>query len=283
MSGKWLDTQLQVRVPVPQDIGATGIQGEETGLYNPYRAYDRRDGKPLDNNDALIRILRNTDIDITLKTIGNAFFPRVVQVGTVPTILIEPNRSPRGYILINPNSTISGVVTSVTVFPVATGFTPGIITSAAINVSGHGGAAFFLNITATGGATGIQFDLQTLDPVSGQWMTAQADLFPDAVSGGAVQAGQYYANVGAIGIDNQARLQVTTVGGTVTGSVGATLKPSLAATIAGSSVFIGGPDVNTTIGFPLVSGQKEVFWLKENTAIYGVAAAIQQVNIFELQ
>lgn len=282
MSGKWLDTQLQVRVPVPQDIGATGIQGEETGLYNPYRAYDRRDGKPLDNNDALIRILRNTDIDITLKTIGNAFFPRVIQVQTSPTLLIEPNRSPRGYILINPNSTTSGVVTTVSIFPAATVFAVGTTNSSAINVSGHGGAAFFLNITAVaGGTSSFLVDLQSLDPVSGQWMTAQSDIFQNGSFGFTV--GQYYANVGAIGIDNQARLVATAVGGTVTASIGAVLKPSLTATIAGSSVFIGGPDVNTTIGFPLVSGQKETFWLKENTALYAIAAAVQQVNVFELQ
>lgn len=277
MSGRWLDTEFAVQLDIPKDIGATGIVGEQTELYNPMRALDRRSGKDLDNNDALIRILRNTDIDITLRTIGNAFFPRVITIGTSPSLIIAPNRAPRGYILLNTNTSISGVVQNVDVFPVGTVFAVGVTNSTAINVAAHGGAAYFLNITeATVGP--LTVDLQSLDPTSGNWVTVQADLF-----GGAVGIGTYYANVGIIGNDDQARLQVTVATDTFTGSIGAVLKPALAAAVSSPTVFIGGPDVNTTIGLPLISGVRETFWLKENTALFGISSVAGSLNVFELQ
>lgn len=277
MSGRWLDTEIVTQLEIPKDIGATGIVGEQTDLYNPYRAIDRRSGKDLDNNDALIRILHNTEIDITLRTIGNAFFPRVVSVGTSPTLLIAPNRAPRGYILLNTGTSISGVVQTVELFPVGTVFPVGVTNTAQVNVSGYGGASFFLDITeATAGPMTV--DLQTLDPISGNWVTVQADLFS-----GVVGIGTYYANAGIVGIDENARLQITVATDTFTGSLGAVLKPALSAAVASPTVFIGGPDVNTTIGLPLISGVRESFWLKENTAIYGIAAVAGSINIFELQ
>lgn len=280
MSGKWLDTELAVNLPIPLDIAATGIEGEQTSLYDPYAAYDRRDGSKIDNNGALIRILKNTDIDIMLRTIGNAFFPRVYTVGTSPTLLLVPNRTPRGYSLINPNSTISGVVTAVTVFPAGTVFPVAITNSASINVAGHGGAAFFLEVTEAS-AGPVSIDLQTQDPLTGNWATAQSDIFQ--FGGGGAATGNYYANVGAIGIDQFARLAVNVAGDSMTGSISVVLKPGVAGTVSGPAIFLGGPDVNTTIGYPILSGQKETFYLKENTALYAIAVADTSVNIFELQ
>lgn len=277
MSGRWLDTEIVSQLDIPKDIGATGIVGEQTELYNPMRALDRRSGKDLDNNDALIRILRNTDIDITLRTIGNAFFPRVITIGTTPTLMIAPNRVPRGYIILTTGSAVSGVVTAVTSFPGGTVFPVGVTNSAAIDVSAFGGAAFFLDITeATAGPMTV--DLQSLDPVSGNWVTVQADLFS-----GVVGIGTYYANAGIIGTDQFLRVQVTVATDTFTGSIGTLLKPALSASVAAPTLFIGGPDVNTTIGLPLISGVRETFWLKENTAIYGIAAVAATVHVFELQ
>lgn len=277
MAGLFLDTEITARLPIPKDISATGITGEQTELYNPYRALDRRNGKDLDNNDALIRILKNTDIDIALRTIGNAFFPRLVSIGTSPTLIIAPNRVPRGYILLNTNTSVSGVVQNVTLFPAGTVFPVAVTNSAAVNVSAHGGAAFFLDITeATAGPMTV--DLQSQDPISGNWVTVQADLFS-----GVVGIGTYYANAGINGIDSQARLQVTVATDTFTGSLGAILKPALSAAVSSPTVFIGGPDVNTTIGLPLISGVRESFWLKENTALFGISSVAGQINVFELQ
>ena len=280
MSGLWLDTQISSKLDIPIDIGATGIVGEQMGLYDPYRAIDRRDGKDIDNNGALLRILRNTDIDIMLRTIGNAFFPRVITIGTAPTLLIQPNRTPRGYTLINPNSSSSGVVTDVTISPAGTVFPVAITNTASLDVSAHGGAAFFMDVTEAS-AGPVSVNLQTQDPVTGNWATAQGDIFQ--FGPGAAPIGTYYANVGIIGVDRNARIQVDVAGDSLTASLSAILKPGVAGTISGPTVFLGGPDVNTTIGFPLLSGNRETFYLKENTAIFAVAVAATNVNIFELQ
>lgn len=277
MSGKLLDTEIAFRGSVPDDLLQVGIRGRTTGYYDPYDARGREDSLPLDNNALLKYILRNTDIDVLLKTIGNAFFPRAITIGTTPTNIIEPNRTPRGYILINPNTTVSGVVASTTVFPAGTVFAVAVTNSAAINVSGHGGATFIMNVTEAS-AGPVTVDLQTQDPISGNWATVQSDIFS-----GASAVGTYAAPVGAIGIDQFARLVVTVAGDTMTASLAAMLKPQLAGTIAGPTVFLGNQDVNTTIGFPLLGGGKETFYLKENTPLYGVAVAATDIRLFELQ
>lgn len=283
MAGKWLDTELLSRtLPIPADQVGGKIEGEQLALYDPYRAIDRRNLKDLDNNAALIRILRNSEIEISLKTIGNAFFPRVITVGTTPTLLIAANRTPRGYWIINPNSSVSGVVTAVTISPAGTVFPVGTTNTAAIDVSAHGGAAFYMDVTEAS-AGPVSVDLQTQDPVSLNWATAQADIFQFGGGGGAAAIGTYYANAGIIGIDQQARFQVNVAGDSLTASLGAVLKPGVAGAVSGPTIFLGGEDVNTTIGFPLLSGGRDVFYLKENTAIFGIAAAATNVNIFELQ
>ena len=277
MAGRYLSTEMTFRAPVPLDLEQSGIIGRTTGFYDPYEARSRETNQELTNNELLKYILKNTDIDILLRTIGNAFFPRSITVGTSPTELIAPNRTPRGYILINPNTTVSGVVSAVTVFAGATVFPVGVTNSAAINVSAHGGASFVLNITeATAGPMAV--DLQTQDPISGNWATAQSDIF-----GGVVGIGTYYANVGPIGIDQNARLVVTVAGDSFTGSIAAMLKPQLAGTVSGPAVFLGNNDVNTTIGLPLLAGQRETIYLKENTPLFGIAVAATNVRLFELQ
>lgn len=280
MAGRWLPDQISFQKPVPKDLEQAGIIAHTTLLYDPLDAVDRETLRPLDNNALLKQILKNSDIDILLRTIGNAFFPRVVTVGTSPTLLIAPNRYPRGYILINPNTTVSSVATSVTVFPAATVFPVGTTTSAAINVGGHGGAAFFANVTDGSAGPGTSVNVQSQDPISGNWATVQTDIFG---WGGLAPVGTFYANIGAIGVDVQMRLQVVVGGDSMTASIAAVLKPSLAGTIAGPTAFIGNEDVNLTIGYPVLSGQKEVFYLRENTPLFGIAAAPVNLNIFELQ
>ena len=277
MGGIYLDTEMTFRAPVPDDILQTGIIGRTTAFYDPYDARSRESNKLLDNNELLRYILKNSDIDVLLRTIGNAFFPRSITVGTAPTEIIAPNRSPRGYILINPNTTVSGVVTDVTVFAAGTVFAVAATPSASINVSGHGGATFIMNVTEAS-AGPVTVDLQSQDPISGNWVTVQSDIFS-----GASAVGTYHAPVGSIGIDENARLLVTVAGDTMSASIAAILKPQLAGTVSGPTVFLGSQDVNTTVGFPLLGGQKEVFYLRENTPLFGVAVASTDVRLFELQ
>ena len=280
MAGKFLDTEIAFRGTIPEDIASTGVRGRATDFQDPLVMRDRETGEPLDNNGLLKYILKNSDIDITLRTIGNAFFPRSVSVGTTPSLIIAPNRFPKGYILLNANISVSGIVSNVTVFAAATVFPVGVTNSVAINAGGHGTAAFFLNVTEASAGAGL-VDLQTQDPISGNWVTVQSDLFNNTPGGFVV--GTYYANVGGLGFDQMARLQVTVAGDTFTGSIAAVLKPALAGNVSGGAVFIGGPDVNTTIGFPILSGQRESLYLKENTSLFGVAVAATTLNLFELQ
>lgn len=277
----WLDTQILSSTPIPSDIEKTGVVGEQTLLYDPIRSIDRRSLKDLDNNDALIRILKNTDIDIALRTIGNAFFPRVITLGTSPVQIIAPNRTPRGYILINANTSASGITTTLTMFAAATVLPVATTNTAAVSVGGYETARFICNVTeASAGAT-TAFNLETQDPISGNWAIAQSDIFQWGGAGAAV--GTYYANVGGIGVDDQMRISAIVGGDTMTCSLACILKPAISATIAGATAFIGGPDVNTTIGYPVLSGTKETFYLKENTAIFGVATGALTLNVFELQ
>jgi hypothetical protein len=125
------------------------------------------------------------------------------------------------------------------------------------------------------------FNLETQDPISGNWAIAQSDIFQ--FGGGGAANGTYYANVGGIGVDDQMRISAVVDGDSMTCSLACILKPAISATIAGATAFIGGPDVNTTIGFPILSGTRETFYLKENTAIYGIATGALTLNVFELQ
>lgn len=276
MAGKFLADEITFQGSIPEDLKTAGIRGRTVSLYQPYEARESETGQELDNNQLLRRILLNSDIDIMLRTIGNAFFPRVITIGTGPTVICQPNRQPKGYVLINPNQTVSGVTTNVTVFPAGTIFAAGSTASASIAVGGYRSARLFLNITGAGGTFVV--DAQTQDPVSGLWATSQADIF-----GGSAGVGTYYANIGDLGVDNNLRLLVTVVGANVTASIGAVLKEAYGATIAGPTIFLGGDSVNLTTGFPVLSGQREVFYLKENTPLYGIAVAAVNVNLFELQ
>ncbi len=276
MAGMFLSDQISFRGPVPSDLSDPGIVGRTVSFYEPYEARDRESGQPLDNNELLRRILKNTDIDILLRTLGNAFFPRSITVGIAPTLLVAPNRYPRGYIFINPSTTVTSVVSTVTVFASQV-FPVGTTNSASINVAGHGGAAFFMNITEAS-AGPVTVDAQSQDPVTGNWMTTQSDIFA-----GASALGNYYANIGSLGVDQNLRLVVNVAGDSMTASIGAVLKPALAGTVAGPTIFLGGPDVTTTIGYPLLGGQKEVLFLKENTPLFGIAVAATNLRLFELQ
>lgn len=280
MAGKMLDTEMAFRGSIPDDIGATGVRGRETEFFDPLVLRDRETGQPLDNNGILKYLLKNSEIDIALRTLGQAFFPRAIAIGTTPSEIIPPNRYPRGYILVNANITISGIVAAVTVFPVGTVWAVGATNSTSINVSGHGGAAFFMTVTEASAGNG-SVDLQSQDPLTGNWVTVQSDIF--GFGPGPIATGTYYANVGPLGIDQNARLVVNIAGDTATGSLSATLKPALAGNVSGGAIFLGGPDVNTTIGFPLLAGSRESIYMRENSSLFGVAVAATSLNLFELQ
>lgn len=274
MAGKFLADEITFKGPIPDDLLHAGIRGKLIAYYDPYEAIDRETLQRLDNNQLLRHILKNLDIDILLRTLGTAFFPRVVTIGTTPTSIIEPNRYPRGYILINPNT---NAISIVTIFPIGTAFPVGTTTSAAFAVGGFDTARFFFDITNIAAAGTIIVNLQTQDPLTTNWTTAQTDLFA-----GANTVATFYANAGQVGIDQNFRLQVVVTVDAAVGSIGGVLKGATGIG-GGPTIFLGSENVNTTIGFPLLSAQKETLYLRENTALFGIATVGVNLNLFELQ
>ncbi len=268
---------------VPLDQRSLGRQVLERRNYMPLDMRDILTEQPLSQDAVIQNILKNTDIDILLKTLGNAYTPRVVTVNTTPTLLIPPNRTPRGYILINPSQPVA-LTTSTTIFASALRAV-GPHLSASFGVSNYLTLRLFQDVTAIGGAGAtLIVNLQTQDPLTLNWATAQSDVF--ALPGNLAVAGQTnYASLGGEGVDIAARLQAVVAVNSVTFSISGVLKDGLAGTGSGlpQTVYLGPQDVNTTVGFPLFEGAREVFYLRENTPIFSVAQAATPIKIFQLQ
>jgi hypothetical protein len=266
--------------PIPKDI-FTGKVTFPVRSYPEFSAISEVTKKPLSSNELLKHILRNTDIDILLKSIGTAFAGRPVTVTTSPTLIIPKSKQPRGYIIINPTSGV-GLTTSSTLFPSAVYTTAGSpYTSTSLGVANYMKAHLYLNVTAVTGPPTIAVDIETYDPVSGTWGTALYDIFgsPSAI-------GTYYAYIGEQGMADTIRAKATLSGGTdATFSLSIVLKEGVAGSASGTAnnVYIGGPDVNSTHGYVIMEGQKEVFFLRENVELYAIADSNITIKIFELQ
>jgi hypothetical protein len=243
-------------------------------------------GIPVSANDpnALLlehvaRIRHDFDIDISLKTLGLNFQGYVFNLIAGQTAqIILPAKLPRGYIIINPGE-ISGFSSTVTFFPSAAR-AAGTFISTAFNVSGIDTVRAFLDVTANALPHTLVIDAQTQDPLTGNWATSQVDIF-----GGSAAIGTYYASLGALGVDRNIRL-FATVGagaGTVTFSVSGLLKGGIV-TPSGSTVYIGNANVNTTIGYPMLPGSKEYFYLLDDVPLYAISPTEPvQVKVVHLQ
>ena len=242
---------------------------------------DASSASPIDSSiaDFLRRIAENTDIEIALRTIGLAFTPRIVNVlpatTNPPTAIVLNNQAPRGYIIQNPGE-LSGFSSTVTFFPSALRV-PGVYTSTSFNVSGVETARIFLDVTVDAGAT-LTIDAQTQDPLSGLWATSQLDIFA-----GQVIVGTYYASLGQLGVDQNIRLIANVGVANLTFSVSGLFK-GVSLSPVGSTIYIGGQDVNTTFGYSIIPGDKEYFYLRENVSLYGITAVNPlALKVFQLQ
>lgn len=203
---------------------------------------------------------------------------RTVVVTSVPQLIIQA-QEPKGYLLLNPAGvvglTAQGIVFNPTSLVGAT-----TLASGALGVANFKNGAFTLKVTAFAGAGPVTFDLQTLDPVDGvTWITTQTVF---SISG----TGTFYANVGTLGIDVNARIFVTVPGGTsLTYDMGFFLKDGLQGTSAGSSqtIFVGQSGVSQVVGYPILAGQEKSFYFMENVSLYAVTTGPSlTLNIFEL-
>ena len=185
----------------------------------------------------------------------------------------------RGYLFLNPAGTV-GLTASGTLIAV-TGALVGAttVTSASLGVANYKTARFFVDATFTAGAGPVTFDVQTLNPATGLWITTQT-IFNLTATGTA------YANIGTLGVDTDIRMFVTVpVGTTINFSVGYVLKDGLEGTSTGiaQTIFLGGSGVAAQSGYPILSGKERSFYLKENTKVYAVTGGPSlNINVFEL-
>ena len=262
--------------PAPGDEGGGGNTLSQI-LFEDYEALDRFNEAALDNAGLLRAIALYQRNRFSLETLGNAFTPFTVTVGTTPTLLIPPSKNPRGYMVLNPSQTVSGVAVSTNALP-NIARAAGTYFSAGLSVGAYRTNRVFMDVTVAP-ATSLTVDLQTQDPQSGNWSTAQPNIFS-----GAFAIGTYYADCGEIGCDVTVRLRVVSVGaGNSNFSCTIVNKEAYSSTQAPPAVFLGNQNVNTTIGYPLLGGVREKFLLQDNTPLYAIATAATNVRVFQLQ
>lgn len=207
---------------------------------------------------------------------------RVVAVPSTPILIINQTEiGGRGFLLLNPAG-VTGLTAKVSLFPSTTLVgVPGntVLLSSDLGVANYKTAKIFINCTAIAGGGTVTFDIQSLDPVSGTvWFITQT------ISVSAT--GQFYADIGTLGVDTDLSINVTVPNGTtVTFTGGVVLKDGLDGTSAGVSqtIFIGQSGVAPTAGYPLLSGKEKSFYILENVQIWAVTSGpTLNMNIFEL-
>ena len=232
--------------------------------YQDFLAYSRKK-IPLSFEQMIRQIMFHTEIEVMLKTLGLAFVPRVVTVGTTPTLIIERSKFPRGYIFINP-AEVSGDDPLITFFPSANRAVS--VDSPAFNVQAVDTIRFFLDVTAAVGSD-LRIDIQTRDPLTGKFATALSSIFGGTPAVASMTVGTYYSAVGPTGIDHTVRARAAMTIGNATFSLSGWVKGNITQ-YTGTTVFIGPRDVNTTIGYPLLPAQKEAFWLLDNVELFAI-------------
>ena len=220
------------------------------------------------------RIAKDTGVLSSTVLLRRGLLGRTVTVTTVPQLIIEAEYL-RGYIILNPNE-LAGSTSAGTLLASAARTATG--SSSALGVANFTSAHYYLDITAIVGGGNLTINLETLDPASGNWVLAQT-LFAAVAA-----TGSSYAFVGELGTATDARVSWSASVGTITFSIGFVLKGGVSGTSAGISqtIFLGGPGVTTTSGFPLLNGQSQKFFLEENLQLFAVAGADLPLKIFEL-
>jgi hypothetical protein len=270
-----IDLRDELDRPMADDLTKSQKPVMEVFRYKDYEALFTGGDQPLDAVD-LLKVIAKTEYDrFALETLGNAFTPFVFTVLTTPTLLLPPNKSPRGYLFMNPSQNLTGATLDTNLFtPAVRG--AGTFLSAAVNVQGLRTARFFLNITASPAT--FQVNVQTRDPQTLNWATSQTDIFS-----GVVAIGTFYATVGEIGVDDFIRLQVIQTGGGANWSITMVNKEAFGAIVTGVPVFLGNQNVIAGFGYPILGGQEKRFWLMDNTPLFGIAQVATELRIFQLQ
>jgi hypothetical protein len=262
----------------PLALDLTKGQGSTLDIYR-YRNYDARfDGtdQPLTALDCLKLITKTERDRFALETLGNAFTPFTISILTTPTPILAPNKSPRGYLFMNPSQFLTGATLDTNMFtPAVRG--AATYTSASINVQGLRTARFFLDITIAPAT--LQVNVQSQDPQTGNWATVQTDIFGGVIAAPTTN----YATIGEIGVDDFIRLQVVQTGAGANWSITMVNKEAFGAIVSAPGVFLGNGNVTATIGYPILGGQEKRFWLMDNTPLFGIALSPTLLKVFQLQ
>lgn len=273
VSGQILDLS-PVRKRIPSDLEYPTSEFLDIVRYDNYAAMFRNSSEDMSTHDLMKVLVKIQQQRFNLETLGNAFTPFTVTVGTTPTRILPPNKTPRGYLFLNPSQTVNGITTNSTMFASASRGV-GTVTSLEVNVQAFRTSRFFLNITVS--PTTLQVNLQSRDPLTLTWATVQTDIFSAVVA-----TGTYYIDTGEIGTDDTVRLQTVSTG-TGTWSIAMVSKEAYGGTVSPPGIFLGNGNVTTAIGYPILGGQEKRFLLMDNTPLFGVALVATSLSIFQLQ
>lgn len=270
-----IDLRDELNRPMADDLTKSQRSTLDVFRFKNYDAMFTGDDRPLDVVD-LLKIIAKTENDrFALETLGNAFTPFVFTVPTTPTLILPPNKSPRGYLFMNPSQNLTGATLDTNLFtPAVRG--AATYTSAAVNVQGLRTSRFFLDITASPAT--LVVNVQSRDPQTLNWATVQSDIF-----GGVVAVGTYYANIGEIGTDDFIRVQVVQTGAGANWSLTMVNKEAFGSIVTGVPIFLGNANVIAGFGYPILGGQEKRFWLMDNTPLFAVAQVATELRVFQLQ
>lgn len=255
---------------VPIDLRERIIRHDTPGAYGP--------GGAGGGAQDLTQLLRDVHAIAGVYVLRRGLLGRVETITSTPRLIIlQQEAEGRGYLLLNPAGVV-GLTAVGTLFPSTNLVGATTRLSGSVGVANFKTARFFVNATFGAGVGPVSFDLQSLDPASGTFITTQT-VFSLTATGTA------YADVGTNGIDTDFQMLVTVpVGTTITFTVGYVLKDGLEGTSAGVSqtIFFGGAGVNPSSGYPLLAGKERAFYFEENVSLYAVTSGPNlDMNIFE--
>ena len=237
--------------------------------------------KPPDTAELTRQILYSVQQIASIQSLNFAAIPRVISISNSPTLIIDYAKFPRSYYLINQVNSIQNNVISPVTAPFETFFASaargvGAHTSLEVAPAGRLSLNLFLDITVSAGTMTI--DLQSFDPLSGNFATVQSDIFA-----GASTVGTFYAFTENIGIGSSIRLLATVAGGAITFSVSGQFGISAGLDLT-QTIFLGNASVTTTTGVPLFAGRDRSVFMKENSRLFGITSSAGiTLKVFELQ
>jgi hypothetical protein len=272
---RFLDRRYNEREPTPLDVRSSGP------LNKPGERRLDAEAQNQQIAELLAGIKANTDIDVLLQSIGINFVARNVTIAqatgplfgqTNPaTLVIPPNQAPRGYVLVNP-AELSAFQPYVQLIPTMLTVAPGVVTGNPFRVATIDTVRVFMNVTQNTNNDQIIVNAQTQNPFAtlptSLWVTSQADIFN---SPNPTPLGDYYADIGPLGVDVNFRVQTNSLAVGDAFEVDGVFKGSSSGLLS-STIYLGTQDVNPTFGFPLLANQYQYRYLRENTALYAITA-----------